>query len=164
GEAFALEMDAADPVGRFRDRFHLPTKPNGQPLIYFCGNSLGLQPKAARADVDEELERWARLGALGHFRGDTAWYSYAEHFRDCGARLVGALPGEVVMMNTLTVNLHLLMATFYRPEPRRYKIVVEEPTFPSDLYAVQSQLQHHGYDPNEGLLTWTPRPGEHCLR
>jgi kynureninase len=163
-EPFARQMDAADSLGRYRDLFHVPQRPDGQPSIYFCGNSLGLQPKAVRGDVERELDNWARLGVEGHFRGETPWYSYAEQFRDPGARLVGGLPGEVVMMNTLTVNLHLLMATFYRPKPERYKIVVEEPTFPSDLYAIVSQLEHHGYDPNEGLLRWKPRAGEHCLR
>jgi kynureninase len=156
-------MDHADPLGHCRDLFHIPQGPGNGPLIYFCGNSLGLAPKRARADVDRELDNWARLGVRGHFEGETAWYSYAELFRDSGARLVGSRPGEVVMMNTLTVNLHLLMATFYRPGPTRYKIVVDEPMFPSDLYAIQSQLQHHGYDPHEGLLRWTPRSGEHCL-
>src|SRR2546422_10458770 len=102
-------MDANDPLGHYRNLFHLPTSPHGQPLIYFCGNSLGLQPKRVRADVERELESWARLAVGGHFKGETAWYSYAELFRACGARLVGGLPGEVVMMNSLTVNLHLLM-------------------------------------------------------
>jgi kynureninase len=133
-------------------------------LIYFCGNSLGLQPKGVRADVERELDNWARLGVEGHFKGDTPWYAYQELFRDSGARLFGAEPGEVVMMNSLTVNLHLLMATFYRPTPERYKILTDEPTFPSDRYALQSQLRHHGYDPDDGLLTWLPRSGEHTLR
>jgi len=163
-EAFARDLDAADPLGGFRDRFHLPCRANGQPAIYLCGNSLGLQPKGVRGDVERELDSWARLGVAGHFEGETPWFSYAEQFRDCGARLVGARPGEVVMMNTLTVNLHLLLATFYRPQLQRYKIVVDEPAFPSDLYAIQSQLQYHGYDPKEGLLRWQPRTGEHCLR
>jgi kynureninase len=163
-EAFAIQMDAADPLRRYRELFHISTKPDGQPFIYFCGNSLGLQPKGVRADVERELEDWARLGVAGHFKGDTPWYSYQELFRDSAARLVGALPGEVVMMNSLTINLHLLMATFYRPTRERFKILVDSPTFPSDLYALQSQLRHHGYDPAEGLLTWKPRPGEHILR
>jgi kynureninase len=163
-EAFALAMDAADPLRGYRDLFHLLTRPDRRPLIYFCGNSLGLQPKGVRADVERELDNWAQLGVKGHFKGDTPWYSYQEYFRDVGARLVGAEPGEVVMMNSLTVNLHLLLATFYRPRPERYKILVEEPTFPSDRYALQSQLRHHGYDPDGGLLTWTPRRGEHTLR
>lgn len=163
-EAFALRLDAADPLRHYRDRFHLPKRRDGRPRIYFCGNSLGLQPKGVRADVERELDKWARLGVEGHFQGERPWFPYAEDFRDSGARLVGGRPGEVVMMNSLTVNLHLLMATFYRPRPERYKIVTEEPAFPSDLYALQSQLRHHGYDPRDGLLTWKPRPGEHTLR
>jgi kynureninase len=163
-EAFALEMDAADPHRRYRDLFYLPTLPGGRTRIYFCGNSLGLQPKAARAEVERELEDWARLGVEGHFKRETPWFSYAEDLQNSGARMVGGLPGEVVMMNSLTVNLHLLMATFYRPNPERYRILVEEPAFPSDLYALQSQLRFHGYDPQEGLLWWKPRRGEYCLR
>jgi kynureninase len=163
-EAFALKMDAADPLRRYRDLFYLPMLADGRPRIYFCGNSLGLEPKAARAAVERELDDWARLAVEGHFKRETPWYSYAEDLQDAGARLVGGRPGEVVMMNSLTVNLHLLMATFYRPQPERYQIVVEEPVFPSDLYALQSQLRFHGYDPHKGLLWWKPRPGEHCLR
>jgi kynureninase len=162
-EAFALQMDAVDPLGRYRERFHLPSRPDGEPLIYFCGNSLGLQPKGVRADVDRELDNWARLGVHGHFAGETPWYSYEELFRDSGAHLVGGQPGEVVLMNSLTVNLHLLMATFYRPTQSRYKILVEDPTFPSDLYAIKSQLRHHGYDSREGLLAWRPRFRGHGL-
>jgi kynureninase len=163
-EAFALQMDAADPLRGYRDRFHLPTGPAGRLLIYFCGNSLGLQPKSVRADVERELDNWAQLGVEGHFKGNAPWYAYQELFRESGARLVGAEPGEVVMMNSLTVNLHLLMASFYRPTSERYKILADEPLFPSDRYALQSQLRHHGYDPEEGLLLWPPRPGEHTLR
>jgi kynureninase len=162
-EAFALQMDATDPLASYRERFHLPQGQDGRNLIYFCGNSLGLQPKQVRADVERELEEWARLGVHGHFKGDTPWYSYEELFRDSGARLVGGRPGEVVMMNSLTVNLHLMMATFYRPTPERYKIVVEVPTFPSDLYAVQAQLRHHGYDSSVGLLSWRPSSRDHRL-
>src|SRR5262249_11070786 len=123
-EAFARHLDAADPLARFRDHFHLPRGPVGQPAIYFCGHSLGLQPKAVRGLIDQELTDWADLGVEGHFRGTTPWYSYHEIFREAGARLVGARPGEVVMMNSLTVNLHLMMATFYRPTPGRFKILM----------------------------------------
>src|ERR1700738_420944 len=111
-EAFACRLDAADPLADFRERFLLPRRPDGRPLVYLCGHSLGLQPRGARALVEEELDDWARLGVEGHFRGRTPWYSYHETLRDSGARLVGALPQEVVFMNSLTVNLHLLMATF----------------------------------------------------
>jgi kynureninase len=163
-EAFALHLDAADPLAHFRDRFHVPRRPDGRPVIYFCGNSLGLQPKTARVLVEQELDDWARLAVDAHFQGRTPWYSYHEVFRDSGARLVGARPGEVVMMNSLTVNLHLMMVTFYRPTVARHKILIDAPTFPSDLYAVKSQIRHHGHDPAEALLTLGPRDGEHTLR
>src|SRR5947209_4257335 len=163
-ESFARRLTAEDPLRRFRDAFHLPTRPDGTPLIYFCGHSLGLQPIAARGLVEQELDDWAALGVEGHFLGRDPWYSYHEQFREVGARLVGAKPGEVVMMNGLTVNLHLMMATFYRPAGQRFKILIDEPAFPSDLYAVQSQLRLHGFDPAEALLSFRPRPGEHVLR
>jgi kynureninase len=114
--------------------------------------------------VEQELDDWAQLGVEGHFRGQTPWYSYHETLRDAGARLVGGLPHEVVFMNSLTVNLHLMLATFYRPSPSRPCIVIDEPAFPSDLYAVQSQLRHHGLDPREHVLTVRPRDGEHLIR
>jgi kynureninase len=163
-EAYAREQDAADPLRSWRDQFRLPPRPDGQPLIYFCGHSLGLQPKTVRPLVEQELDSWARQGVEGHFHGARPWYSYHELFRDQGARLVGAVPGEVVMMNSLTVNLHLMMATFYRPTAARFKILVDEPTFPSDRYAVQSQIRHHGFDPAAGLVPLHPRPGEHLIR
>jgi kynureninase len=163
-QAFACQLDAADPLRSFRDQFLLPRRPDGTPLIYLCGHSLGLQPAAARALVEQELDDWARLGVEGHFRGTTPWYSYHETLRDAGARLVGALPHEVVFMNSLTVNLHLLMATFYRPSGARRCILTDEPAFPSDLYAVQAQVRHHGLDPAESLPTVRPREGEHALR
>src|SRR5262249_43975884 len=158
------QLDAAAPLAGLRDRFLSPPGPDGAPLIYFCGHSLGLQPKAVRAILEQELEDWARLGVEAHFRGRSPWYSYHELFRESAARLVGALPGEVVMMNSLTVNLHLMMTTFYRPERRRWRIVIDEPAFPSDLYAVQSQIRCRGLDPAEALMTVKPRQGEHVLR
>lgn len=127
---------------------------------YFCGNSLGLQPKAARAAVEAELEDWARLGVKAHFEGRDPWFSYHEQFRDSGARLVGAKPGEVVMMNSLSVNLHLMMTTFFRPEGERTKILIDEPAFPSDGYAVRSQLRLHGLDPAEHLIRFDPAAGD----
>jgi kynureninase len=162
--AFALELDRADPLARFREAFLIPRRPAGQPVIYFCGHSLGLQPRALRPLLEQELVDWARLGVEAHFKGTTPWYAYHEVFRDVGARLVGARPGEVVMMNALTVNLHLMLVTFYRPRPDRGKILVDEPVFPSDLYAVKSQLQLHGLHPADALLTLRPRPGEHTIR
>jgi kynureninase len=156
-ELFALRKDADDPLASYREQFHIPRRPDGSPLIYFCGNSLGLQPKPARSLIEQELDDWARLGVDGHFKEQTPWYSYHELFRESGARLVGARPGEVVMMNSLTVNLHLMMVTFYQPTPDRYKVLIDAPTFPSDLYAMQSQLRYRGYDPADALLSVQPR-------
>jgi len=155
---FALKLDAEDPLRRFRDAFHLPRRPDGSPLIYFCGHSLGLQPKAVKALIEQELDDWAKLGVEGHFKGTRPWYSYHEQFRESGARLVGAKPGEVVMMNSLTVNLHLMMATFYRPTPDRFKILVDAPIFPSDIYALESQIRHHGFSSKDGLIVVHHRP------
>jgi len=163
-ERQARELDGRDPLRAYRERFHLPPGPGGEPLVYFAGNSLGLEPKAVSGLVEEELREWARLGVEGHMRGKNPWYSYHERFRGPAARLVGALPDEVVIMNGLSVNLHLLMVTFYRPTPERHKILIEERAFPSDAYAAQTQLLHHGYDPEQGLLVASPRPGEHVLR
>ncbi len=163
-EPFAKRMDAEDGLAGFRDRFLIPATDAGSPVIYLAGNSLGLQPKSVQQYLNEELDDWATHGVEGHFRGRRPWYSYHEMFRESGARLVGAEPGEVVMMNSLTVNLHLMMATFYRPTADRYKIVIEDGAFPSDTYAVKSQLRWHGHDPADGLILLQPRPGEHTLR
>jgi len=164
GESYALELDAADPLADFRDQFHVPRQPDGSPVIYFCGNSLGLQAKAAKSLVGRELDDWARLGVAGHFKAGNPWYSYHELFRESGARLVGAAPGEVVMMNSLTVNLHLMMVTFYRPTRDRYKILIDTPAFPSDLYAVQSQVRYHGHKSEDAIIAISPRAGEHAIR
>ncbi|MDQ2919315.1 MAG: kynureninase [Verrucomicrobiota bacterium] len=163
-EDFARKQDAEDSLGQFRERFHFPTGSKGEPFIYLVGNSLGLMPKSTRAAVEQELEDWARLGVDGHLEGRTPWYSYHETVREPLARIVGAQPHEVVAMNSLTVNLHFMMATFYRPTKERRKIVMEEPAFPSDTYAIKSQLVHHGFDPTEDLLLATPREGERIVR
>ncbi len=163
-EAFAQQMDGEDPLRGYRDRFLTPRRPDGRPVVYFAGNSLGLQPKSVRSLIDQELKDWAELGVEAHFSGSTPWYSYHEVFRESGARLVGAKPCEVVMMNSLTVNLHLMMVSFYRPTAARYKILIEDPCFPSDRYAIQTQLQFHGYDPAEALVVVKPRGGEHVVR
>jgi kynureninase len=163
-EAFARHLDDTDPLKSYRDQFHIPGRADGRPSIYFCGHSLGLQPRGARAFIEQELDNWAKLGVEAHFRGRSPWYSYHELFRDSGARLVGALPGEVVFMNSLTVNLHLMMMTFYRPWRGRSLIVTDEPSFPSDLYAVKSQIRHHGLEPAETLVTVRPRLGENHVR
>jgi kynureninase len=163
-ESFARELDRTDPLRSFRERFHLPVTGDGRQLVYLCGNSLGLQPVGARAIVEQELDDWARLAVDAHFRGQRPWYSYHERVREAGARLVGALPHEVVFMNGLTVNLHLMMVSFYRPTRERYKIVIDHPAFPSDIYAARTQLRWRGIDPSEGLLVARPRPGEDNLR
>ena len=163
-ETYARQLDDDDPLRSYRDRFLIPYRPDGRPVIYFAGNSLGLQPKSVRPLLDRELQDWADLGVDAHFSGKSPWYSYHEVFRESGARLVGAGPGEVVMMNSLTVNLHLMMVSFYRPTPTRHKILIEDPCFPSDLYAVKTQLRYHGYEPAEALVIAKPRNGEHLLR
>ncbi|NUO82039.1 kynureninase [candidate division KSB1 bacterium] len=162
--AFAREMDAADPLASYRERFLFPKKRDGQECLYFCGNSLGLQPRTAQAYIEQELRDWAELGVEGHFHAQHPWLSYHEFLTEQTARLVGALPQEVVAMNSLTVNLHLLMLSFYRPTHERHKILIEAHAFPSDQYAVQSQLEFHGYDPRTALLEMPPREGEYDLR
>src|SRR5213594_2633323 len=163
-EDFALQLDAGDPLGDFREKFHLPLGKDGKPVIYFAGNSLGLMPKSARQIVDEELDNWATLGVDAHHATGTPWYSYHEALREPTARLVGAKPLEVICMNSLTVNLHLMMATFYRPTKSRFKILMEEPAFPSDTYAIKTQIVHHGLDPQDALILARPRKGEFTIR
>src|SRR5256712_5256151 len=163
-EDFALQLDAEDPLRQFREKFHLPLGKNGRPVIYFAGNSLGLMPKGARAIVEEEMDNWAKLGVDAHHATGTPWYSYHETPREPIARLVGANPIEVICMNSLTVNLHLMMATFYHPTKSRFKILMEEPAFPSDTYAIKSQIVHHGLDPKEALILARPRKAELTVR
>src|ERR1700746_3492694 len=163
-EDFALELDAEDPLRDFREKFHLPRGKDGKPVIYFAGNSLGLMPKSARQIVEEELDNWATLGGDAHHATGTPWYSYHEAVREPTARLVGAKPIEVICMNSLTVNLHLMMATFYRPTKSRFKILMEEPAFPSDTYAIKTQIVHHGLDPKHALVLARPRKGEFTVR
>ncbi|HEV2045204.1 MAG TPA: kynureninase [Chthoniobacterales bacterium] len=164
-EDFARQLDAEDPLRSFREKFHLPLGKDGKPLIYFAGNSLGLMPKAARQIVEQELDDWAKLGVDAHLDAKTPWYSYHETLREPTARLVGAKPIEVICMNSLTVNLHLMMATFYRPtKSRKNKILMEEPAFPSDTYAIKTQIVHHGLDPKDALVLARPRKGEFTVR
>ncbi len=163
-EDYARKLDAADPLARFRDRFHIPKRADGRDAVYLAGNSLGLQPKTVRPLIEQELQDWADLAVDAHFQAKTPWYTYHEVLRESAARLVGADPGEVVMMNSLTANLHLMMVSFYRPTPERHKIVIENAAFPSDTYAVKSQLRHHGFDPEDALIVVKPRDGEHTLR
>lgn len=163
-EQFALQMDRDDPLGRFREKFHLPNGKDGRPLIYFAGNSLGLMPQNVRPIIEQELDDWATLGVDAHLKGKTPWYTYHESVRDPAARLVGARPNEVVCMNSLTVNLHLMMATFYRPTKSRFKILMEDPAFPSDTYAVKTQIMNRGLAPKETLILARPRKGEFTVR
>jgi kynureninase len=163
-EAFAKERDEIDPLRNFREQFHFPKQSNGEQQLYFCGNSLGLQPKTVRAYVEQELSDWEKLGVEGHFYAKNPWLPYHEFLTEKMARIVGAKPIEVVVMNTLTVNLHLMMVSFYRPTAKKYKIVIEGGAFPSDQYAVKSQLQYHGIAVTDGLLELRPRKGEDTLR
>ena len=159
-EDFARQLDAEDPLRQVRDKFHLPLHQDGKPVIYFAGNSLGLMPKSAKEVVEQELDDWAKLGVDAHLQGHTPWYSYHETLQEPMARLVGAQPNEVVCMNSLTVNLHLMMATFYRPTKSRFKVLMEDPAFPSDTYAIKTQILHHQYDPKHSLVLVGPGDGE----
>lgn len=161
--AFAHAQDVADPLRAFREEFHFPQHA-GAPVIYFTGNSLGLQPKAAAAALQQELDDWARFGVEGHFLAKHPWYSYHEELTASTARMAGALPEEVVVMNQLTSNLHFLLVSFYRPQGRRVKILTETRPFPSDTYAFASQIAFHGGDPETDLVEVQPRAGEHTLR
>ena len=163
-EAWARAEDARDALSWCRERFELPRDAGGAPLLYFCGNSLGLMPKAAPGMVDAELDDWGRLAVEGHLAARTPWYSYHEPFGEPMARVVGARPEEVVVMNSLTVNLHLMLVSFFRPTGARRKILIEEAAFPSDSYAVASHLETRGLDPADALLLARPRPGEAVLR
>jgi len=164
GEDFAVEMDARDSLAHFRDRFCYPRKQNGEDWLYLCGHSLGLQPRTSASYIEQELRDWAQLGVEGHFHAKNPWMPYHRLLTDQTAALVGAQPLEVVVMNSLTVNLHLMMASFYRPTTARHKILIERGAFPSDQYAVQSQIRFHGFDPSASLLELTPRAGESCMR
>jgi len=163
-EACALRLDADDPLARFRDEFNIPTTPDGGDEVYLVGNSLGASPKRARDHVVTELDRWRDIGIRGHFEGETAWAPMHELLTEPLARIVGALPHEVVAMNSLTVNLHLLLVSFYRPDRSRHKILIEEHAFPSDHFVVESQIRQRGFDPADSLIVLGPRAGEETLR
>jgi kynureninase len=165
GRDFATALDRTDPLARFRDEFHVPLRANGEEEIYFAGNSLGLSPKRARSSVDEEFEKWKRLAVKGHFEGENPWMPYHELLAEPMARLVGASPAEVVTMNSLTVNLHLMMTSFYRPTRERHRILLEDHAFPSDDYAIESQAVFHGFDPAEALVRLSPdaSTGKHTI-
>ncbi|MFC3416521.1 kynureninase [Algoriphagus hitonicola] len=162
-EEFALKMDREDPLSTFRDRFHFP-KVNGNPAIYFCGNSLGLQPKSVKSYLDRELKNWADLAVDGHFHGEDAWYHVRKKSKPALSEIFGAHEHELVAMNNLSVNLHLLMVSFYRPTPERYKIIIEKGAFPSDQYMLESQVKFHGLNPDDVIVELSPRTGEYTLR
>ena len=160
----ALAYDQKDPLRDFRAGFHLPTTASGKPLIYFCGHSLGLQPRSAAGYVTQELDKWQKQGVEGHFEEPNPWVSYHKLLKPPLAHIVGAQESEVVAMNNLTTNLHLMMVSFYRPTADRYKILLEAEAFPSDHYAVESQVRYHGYDPDDAIIALRPRSGETTLR
>jgi len=160
---FAKQLDQEDPISYLRNEFHIPRDKNGKEWLYFTGNSLGLQPKITSKYIEQELDDWANFGVEGHFEAKNPWLSYHELLTDTMAKVVGAKPVEVVVMNTLTTNLHLLMVSFYQPSKTKYKIIIESDAFPSDRYAVQSQLSFHGFDPEEALIEWKPKEGKELL-
>lgn len=160
----AAKLDAEDPLAGMRSEFVLPKTDKGADQIYLVGNSLGATTQLAREYVNLELDRWGSLGVEGHFDGETAWEPYHEMLTDQMAALVGAKANEVVVMNSLTINLHLLMVSFYRPSPDRHKILIEAHAFPSDHFAVESQIRQRGFDPAESLIVLAPRAGEETLR
>lgn len=176
---FAIQLDATDSLAHFREKFWIPTistlnsisnkkdsdnEKEKQEVVYFCGNSLGLQPKTTKAYIEQELEDWKNLGVEGHFHGKNPWLTYHKLLTKQAAKIVGAKEIEVVVMNNLTVNLHLLMVSFYRPTQKRFKIVMEGGAFPSDQYAVESQVKFHGFSPDEAIVELIPRTGEDTLR
>jgi kynureninase len=161
--AFAQQLDQQDSLAKFRSQFHLLQK-DGKPIVYLCGNSLGLQPKGAKAAIDQELKDWAELGVEGHFDGKNPWMYYHHFLTEKAARVVGAKPEEVVIMNNLTANLHLMMVSFYKPTKTRYRIMMEVSAFPSDQYAMETQARFHGFDPEDAIIELKPREGEYTLR
>ncbi|MBK7433625.1 MAG: kynureninase [Chitinophagaceae bacterium] len=160
---FAKKLDADDPLKDFRSRFYIPII-NGRECIYFTGNSLGLEPRTTQDYIVDELEDWASFGVEGHFHARQPWFSYHEQFPDLLSPIIGAEREEIVVMNQLTVNLHLLMISFYRPTQKRYKIICEAKAFPSDQYALESQVRLHGLDPEETIIEIAPRTGEHQIQ
>ena len=159
----ASELDRGDELAPFRERFHIPGQAEGEPRAYLCGHSLGLQPRAAEAAVAAQLARWRDRAVQAHFEGDPSWIEFADELVSALSPLVGAAPAEVAVMNSLTINLHLMMISFYRPQGRRRKILIERGAFPSDRYACASQIRFHGLDPNECLVELEPRPGQFLI-
>lgn len=161
---YARQQDEQDPLRHYRSQFFMPQDEQGNELVYFCGNSLGPQPKTVPDYIQQELKDWQELAVKGHMGAQNPWFYYHHFTQKQAANVVGAKPEEVVMMNTLSVNLHLMMVSFYQPKSQKYKVVVEGNAFPSDHYAVESQIRFHGYDPEEGIIELYPREGEHTLR
>lgn len=161
---FAKEMDQNDPLKSYRDRFYFPKHSDGKEAVYLCGNSLGLQPKSAKKHIEAVLDDWRYLGVKGHFEGDHPFATYHEGLGEQMAKIVGAKKKEVVAMNSLTVNLHFMLVSFYKPSKDRFKILIEKNAFPSDQYAVKSQIEFHGFDPNEALIEIEARDGEDLIR
>ena len=161
---FAIKKDKEDPLNKYRNEFLIPTNNKGEDLIYLCGNSLGLQPKKTSDYIQQELIDWAKFGVEGHTDAKHPWLPYHEFLTNSMAKIVGAKPSEVVIMNSLTTNLHLMMVSFYQPSKNKYKILIERDAFPSDKYAVESQLKLHGYCEKKGLIQWKPREGEELCR
>lgn len=160
---FAVNLDEKDPLKNYREQFYIPTF-GEQEVAYFCGNSLGLQPKSARNFLEEEMLVWEKMGVEGHFKSKNPWFSYHKLCKPMLAELVGARESEVIAMNNLTSNLHLLLVSFYRPSGSRYKIMMEAGAFPSDQYCIESQARFHGFEPDEAIIELTPQPGEHILK
>ena len=163
-QEFSLQLDEKDELKRYRNEFHIPLQKNGQEHIYLCGNSLGLQAKRTKSFINQELEDWATFGVEGHFHAKNPWLPYHEFLAESYAKIVGAKQSEVVAMNTLTVNLHLMLVSFYRPTKNRHKIIIEADAFPSDIYAVESQIKYHGLSPDTSLIKLKPRVGESAIR
>ena len=163
-QEFSLQLDEKDELKRYRNEFHIPLQKNGQEHIYLCGNSLGLQAKRTKAFINQELEDWATFGVEGHFHAKNPWLPYHEFLAESYAKIVGAKQSEVVAMNTLTVNLHLMLVSFYRPTKNRHKIIIEADAFTSDIYAVESQIKYHDLSPDTSLIKLKPRVGESAIR
>ena len=161
---FALELDKNDPLLSYQEKFHFPLQENGEKHIYLCGNSLGLQSKNTESFVVQELDDWKKLGVEGHFHARKPWLPYHEFLSESYSKIIGSKESEVVAMNTLSVNLHLMLVSFYRPDTLRNKIIIEGDAFPSDIYAVESHIRHHGLDPSESLIKLKPREGEVIIR
>ncbi|MFT5618663.1 MAG: kynureninase [Arenicella sp.] len=159
----AQKLDSKDELSHFRKRFHIP-KHEGQEAVYLCGNSLGLQPKSAKNAIGRELKDWAKFGVEGHFRGKNPWLYYHKFLKEASAEIIGAKPVETVIMNSLTVNLHLMMVSFYQPTKKRFKIIMEADAFPSDHYAMASQAEFHGFEAEKAVIQLYPRKGEVALR